>query len=124
MRKIYLLAIGLAAALFLGSCSSLAPKESETPLRVKSGKMFTVVISSNPTTGYQWKLLGGLDPSHAVFDRQEYKPLGRAIGSGGRDVWYFKAAEPGTFTLHFAQFPPKTGAEPVMRLDFTVIVHR
>jgi inhibitor of cysteine peptidase len=61
-------------------------------LRVQTGQTFTITLPANPTTGYQWKLAKELDTRVLNEEGHEYQPEkpGR-IGSGGREVWRFRA---------------------------------
>jgi predicted secreted protein len=62
---------------------------------------FTINLNSNPTTGYQWRLVTKL-PSWLEIVRHDYTPTNpEQIGGGGIEEWTFKATNIGNTTLIF-----------------------
>lgn len=114
MRKLLSTPLAALLALLLGGCT---PALEETPpgsaLDVRAGETFTLVLDSNPTTGYHWELLEEPDGRVVRLVEREYRadqPV--AIGSGGMDVWSFEAVAPGTDTLSLGYFPPDETGDP------------
>jgi inhibitor of cysteine peptidase len=105
MKKVMLClaAVVVTACLFSG-CSkadSTSPHtDASQVIRVKTGEEFTVALKANPTTGYDWE----------YTDAYEWiQPLGKTYeadtpvltGSGGTDLFRFKAHGAGSATLNF-----------------------
>jgi predicted secreted protein len=71
-------------------------KESEQirfVVMAEEGKEFTVRLSANRTTGYQWRPAASLDERVVKFVSCEYAPFEGALpGGGGDEVWTFLAA--------------------------------
>jgi inhibitor of cysteine peptidase len=98
--------------------------DPDKPIEVSAGNEFTIVIQSNPTTGYHWELMGEPDANTVEFVSKDYKadePV--LIGSGGVDIWTFKAIGAGETTITLGSYPPANDAvEPEQTLAFVVIV--
>lgn len=91
---------------------------------VSPGRRFSLVLASNPTTGYQWQLVASPDPAVAVLVTNAYlPPSGNLIGAGGDEKWTFRAVGPGraSITLIYVR-PWEKDAEPARRETFTVDV--
>ena len=72
----------------------------------EEGKEFTVRLSSNRTTGFQWRPIDPLDEHFVKLVRSEYVPYDTgAIGSGGEEVWTFLATGKGEteFTMEYVR---------------------
>ena len=98
MIIIVLLVVILAAGLFAFSVFNkplLKPNDNgSTVNQVKIGQEFTIVLSSNPTTGYEWN--SGYDSQYIKLVNKEYQhdyPI--RTGSGGEDIFTFKAIKSG-----------------------------
>jgi inhibitor of cysteine peptidase len=62
---------------------------------VRIGETFTIVLDSNPTTGYSWQLKSKPAPS-IVFVGSAYRTNQPVLpGTGGREIWTFKAVTAG-----------------------------
>ena len=98
--------------------------KDSTMITTKVGEEFNITLDSNPTTGYQWKLLGGfkwdvVEPGDAEYVATETQ----RIGAGGKDNWTFKAVGPGETTMTFEYFRPwEKGVDPVERVNYRVVV--
>jgi predicted secreted protein len=95
-----------------------------TPMEVQAGEMFHIVVDSNPSTGYHWELLSELDGNIVEFVSSDYtadEPV--APGSGGVDVWAFKAIAAGETQITLGSYPPDTSVtEPESTLTFNIVV--
>ena len=70
------------------------------PIQVASGRTFTLVLPSNPTTGYSWRLLGAQRGSIVHLVASEYRPPANpAIGSGGEELWTLQPVKSGATYL-------------------------
>lgn len=97
--------------------------DPDKPVEVSAGNEFSIVVQSNPTTGYHWELMSELDGNIVEFISKDYNPDEPVlIGSGGLDIWTFKAAGSGEATITLGSYPPSNDAEPEQTLTFTVIV--
>jgi len=93
-----MLAALLAAflVLSLGGCAvngeSAEFTDPSVPIVVEKGQTFTIVLESNPSTGYQWKLGKELDEKILVLESTEYEePKSELLGKPGEERWTFKA---------------------------------
>jgi predicted secreted protein len=92
-----------------------------SPVKARAGEPFTIVIASNPSTGYHWELTEELSGIELVSrDYKADEPI--VPGSGGVDIWTFKADSPGQFKLVFGSFPPSDPSEPEQTITFEVVV--
>lgn len=101
-----------------------ALSDPATPIEVAAGEMFHIVVASNPSTGYHWEFTGELDLNVVEFVSSDYtadEPV--APGSGGVDVWTFKAVAAGQTQITLGSFPPDTSVtEPEETVTFDIIV--
>ena len=130
MKKIFL---PLIVALLLTACGG---KSTGTPvdelvisdpgksIEVAAGNEFKIVIDSNPSTGYHWELVGELDETVLEFVSNDYRASEPVMpGSGGRDVWVFKAVAAGEAAITLGYYPPSNDpVDPAQTVTFTVIV--
>ncbi len=123
----------LLAALALGACGgkttpaptpSLVISDPGKQIEVNAGNEFKIVIDSNPTTGYHWEQIGNLDAAVVQFVSKDYRTEGTPMpGSGGKDVWTFKAVAPGQAAITLGYYPPSnTPVDPAQTVTFTVVV--
>lgn len=90
------------------------------PMEVQAGEMFNIVIDANPSTGYHWEIVSEL--SGVEFVSTEYtadEPV--APGSGGVNVWTFKAVSAGETQITFGSYPPGA-SEPDQTVTFHIVV--
>lgn len=93
-------------------------------LEASAGNEFKIVIESNPSTGYHWELVDELDGNIVEFVSREYRGGQEAMpGSGGVDVWTFKAVAAGKTHITLGYYPPSNDlVEAQQTVLFTVIV--
>ncbi len=127
------LLVSLCMTIVLAACAGKAA-EPETEdlvfsdvaknLEAVAGNEFKIVIPSNPSTGYHWKLGDELDESIVEFVSKDYSPPTSLVpGSGGQDVWLFKAMNPGETHITLWYYSPSNElAEPQQKVTFTVTV--
>ncbi len=69
-------------------------------IRTKANDSFSLILTTNPTTGYQWKL--DLDPDHIELTSREYVPYSSGIeGSEGEETFNFNALKAGETEIAF-----------------------
>lgn len=116
----------LILALALGACSG-ATKPSDPLVTVETsvGREFKLVMESNPSTGYHWEITGEPDKNVVQFVSKVYKADSPQLtGSGGVDIWVFKAVGAGMTTVTLGYFPPSnTPTEPAQSETFNVSVN-
>lgn len=85
-------------------------------VRVSPGEQFLIRLESNQTTGYQWRLAGGLDQSVAMLldSRYDAPPPG-PLGAGGQELWTFLAVGRGDARLTFEYVRPWESSVPPLR---------
>ncbi|MDQ2711707.1 MAG: protease inhibitor I42 family protein [Acidobacteriota bacterium] len=103
---------------FTGFTTTLTPNTatSQRIVAVPAGKAFTVVLPSNRTTGYSWKLSFPADRKVLSSVGHHYgESAGQQMsGAGGEERWTFHAVSAGQVTLTFNYVRPweKTPASP------------
>jgi predicted secreted protein len=130
MKKLFVVLV--VAALALTACGG-KPTEAPAPqleisdpgksIEVAAGNEFKIVIESNPSTGYHWELAGELDESILQFVSKDFRasePV--APGSGGSDVWVFRAVAAGETAITLGHYPPGEGQAAAQEITFTIIV--
>jgi inhibitor of cysteine peptidase len=132
VKKIYLL---LSVAMLSLGCLTLSPTaeptfepasdtfaitDPATPIEVQAGETFDIVLAANPSTGYHWEIVGEL--SGVEFVSSDYKADEPVMpGSGGVDVWTFKAVAAGQTEITLGSYAP--GATEVdQTVTFNVVV--
>jgi predicted secreted protein len=94
------------------------------PIAVEVGKEFSLVLASNPTTGYGWSLASDPDEKVIIPAGSGYRPSASGLmGAGGAETWTFKAVGKGrtVIVLRYSR-PWEKGVEPVREAAFVVIV--
>lgn len=121
---------------FISACSPAKATEAPTivpqlqisdpakNLEASAGNEFKIVIDSNPSTGYHWEIIGEVDESIVEFISNEYRADEPVMpGSGGVDVWVFKAIAAGKTDITLGYYPPSNDpVEPQQKVTFTVTV--
>jgi len=94
------------------------------PMEVKAGEAFSIVLESNISTGYHWELIGKLDKEVVQFVSQDYQAAEPVLpGSGGVEVWAFKAIAAGETAITLGYYPPANEpAEPAQTMTFIIKV--
>jgi len=84
---------------------------SNTQVRVDG--VVTVVLCSNPTTGFQWPELAEIDDLSVVeqVDHEFTPPAAGIARASGKETWTFKALEKGTTTISMEYSRPWEGGE-------------
>jgi predicted secreted protein len=128
-RLFFLLVIAVLAITACNGKSTEVPvpqlviSEPGKSIEVTAGSEFKIVIESNPSTGYHWELVGDLDESVIQFISKDYRasePV--APGSGGSDVWVFRAVAAGEATITLGNYPPGVDGIAAQEVTFTIIV--
>lgn len=135
MKK--LLPVLLLLAVFLAACGEPQPPQPQNeslpvppasnttqPIDARVGSEFFIILDANPSTGYEWDLVEDLDTNLMQFVSKEYdagEPV--APGSGGVDVWTFRAVAPGETRITLGYYSPSSSREePEQTATFIVTV--
>ncbi|MGB8980335.1 MAG: protease inhibitor I42 family protein [Anaerolineales bacterium] len=125
MKNIFALLL-LAALLTACTSKSMEPTDPAKAIDVGAGDEFTIILESNPTTGYHWEVVEDtLDESLVKFVSREYQSTSEPglTGGGGIDIWTFKAVGPGAARIVLGYYPPSnTPADPEQMQTFNVNV--
>jgi len=92
------------------------------PIKVNSGRIFTIRMESNPTTGYGWQLSKALDNKIIMVTNAFIPPDSKLCGVGGHEVWTFKAIGEGQSDISMKYVRPWEKNQPARTNVFTVIV--
>ena len=98
--------------------------KSATVMEARTGEEFTIILSANPTTGYQWQLAKPLNTNMIQFVNSEYFPdkTGR-IGAGVKQVWRFKAGNAGRVDITFKYVRPwEKNISPASEKKFVIVI--
>lgn len=88
-------------------------RDPATLIEVEKGEEFAIVLESNPTTGYQWKLAEPLDEAIVVLVKTEFiEPDAELIGAAGEEKWTFKAQGLGNTSITMSYIRPWEEEEP------------
>ncbi|MDY6794337.1 MAG: protease inhibitor I42 family protein [Actinomycetota bacterium] len=107
-----IIAAVLAALLLAVSGCSLDGEAEEYSdpaelIEVEKGEEFTIILESNPTTGYQWQLAEPLNEEILVLEQTEFEESEEElIGAGGEEKWTFKAEGLGETSVSFVYMRP------------------
>ena len=78
--------------------STMENKKQNENITVKKGQEFTIILESNPTTGYQW--IPTFNTSMINLVSHNFQPsTTKLMGSPGTDTFKFKATNQGTESL-------------------------
>ncbi len=96
----------------------------DQPIQIKAGREFSIKLQSNPTTGYKWRLTRPPDGKVLLLVRSEYeRPENAALaGSGGIEIWTFRALSPGKTSVTFQYIRPWEKVPPSKILTFRISV--
>jgi inhibitor of cysteine peptidase len=94
-------------------------------VEIDVGGKLTVVLYSNPTTGFIWSESAQVS-DQAVLQQTDHTflpPESNQTGAGGKEVWTFKALRPGMSTVYLEYGRPWEGGEKkVWTFNLTLLV--
>jgi len=94
------------------------------PIMAGRGKIFTLRLRSNPTTGYIWQLAEPLNDKLIRFIGNEYwgNKTG-LVGAGGSEIWTFRAIEAGKTEIVMKCVRPwEKGKDSGKDLTFKILI--
>lgn len=98
------------------------PTPSGQQIAVTQGQTFTISLSANPSTGYQWRAsfdTGTLSLQNETFVSNPTSTL--LVGVGGTDLFTFQALRVGTTSVTFDYVSP--GGQTTQSASYSVIIH-
>lgn len=114
----------ISGILLVASCSasdvSAVNTNPDKIIRVKVGDEFTIALKANPTTGYDWEcasIYEWIQPLDKVYEADNTG----LVGSGGTDIFRFKAHGQGKTALDFV-YKRSWETTPLEQKSFTVEV--
>jgi inhibitor of cysteine peptidase len=129
LNAIILLLVLLVSASACGGSDKMKQFTSDDngkTIEVNAGGSFTVILSSNPTTGYGWSI-DQLDPiilqqvGEAVYAPESKDE--KLVGSGGNETFTFKALASGQTDLKLTYHRPwETDVPPIETFMVTIMV--
>ncbi|MDD5432102.1 MAG: protease inhibitor I42 family protein [Candidatus Omnitrophica bacterium] len=129
MGKRNLFVVLLTCAVFLLTVTSFAQSVkdqvvSESVINVTVGENIVIILESNRTTGYLWRLGSDLNDDKIEFVKSNYfASKTKLLGAPGKETWIFKALKPGRLTLVFEYRRPwEKKLKPIKIENFTIII--
>ena len=129
MKKFFLTLLLLFAVILTGchnqQAASMKVVDNSGTIEVKAGETFVIKLESNPTTGYSWSL-AEYDSKVTKQESNVYEPTKTAanvVGSGGTEVWAFKAITKGETKLTFQYTRPwEKDVPPINKETYKITV--
>jgi inhibitor of cysteine peptidase len=105
-------------------CFAVALAVAQDHFEVKTGKMFTLTLESNPSTGYSWEIAQPLDETKVALVESIYNaPKTDRVGAAGVELWVFKAVGTGETTISMKYVRPwEKDTAPAEAATFAVTI--
>ena len=104
MKKIILFTLVIV---FLASFCFAEKSKQAKVIEVQAGQNFTIILKANATTGYQWQFAKPLDENLVQLISSKYlADKTKLVGTGGKQVWIFKALKAGQTTISLKYVRP------------------
>ncbi len=88
-------------------CLAVTLTIAQDHVEVAAGKMFTLTLESNPSTGYQWEISQPLDETKVKLVESLYNtPKRDRVGAAGVELWVFRAVGSGQTTISMKYVRP------------------
>lgn len=136
MKHLFIPTLFFVCILMISACSKQpvnieAPvnheySRPEKPIETAVGQEFSIQLVSNPSTGYGWRLSSPSDGKVVSLVTNTYiheKTEPRLCGSGGHEIWTFRAAGKGKIEIVMEYLRPwETDVPPIQTKIFNVTV--
>ena len=101
----------------------LAFQDPGVPIKIRPGKEFSILLVSNPSTGFGWKITLPVDQQTIKLLGSHYvAPQKTMIGAPGQEVYEFRAMTPGETKVDFVYRRPWEPKTVSTRKIFTILV--
>ena len=120
------LAVGgwFAYGLYTKDTRTVKVHENQENIEVKNGQEFTIVLNSNPSTGYSWSISDTYDKNIVQMIGNVFKPSGtKKIGAPGEELWTFKGVGRGSTKINLTysrKWEGKSSQETPKNFNITV----
>ena len=122
MNKKLILGVGVLIAISLVFLVLFMPQTGTgDTIKVKNGDTFSVVLHSNPTTGYSWQV--DFDSNYVRLTDSGYvtsNPI--LIGSSGNETFEFLAVKSGQTEITFSYMRPWESKPPLDTRVFKIVI--
>jgi inhibitor of cysteine peptidase len=101
------------------------PVSAQGPIEVARGKVFSVTLESNHTTGFRWQIADPLDQTKVRLVGKRYDRVRGAMpGQGGKEVWTFRAVSRGRTQIMLNYVRPwEKGSTPAQTKNVDVVIY-
>jgi predicted secreted protein len=120
----------IAASLILVSCccifsnnKELKAENSGETFKGKPGDTITILLKSNPTTGYNWSVQQN-DNNIIKLVNSKYNSDSKLIGAGGNQKYTFKLLNPGKTELKLVYKRAWEKVPPIRTFNLNVIAKK
>ena len=96
----------------------------DSTIQAVVGEEFSIILESNPTTGYSWKFAANLDEKVIQLIRDEFIPPDNIRkGAPGDQLWTFRRVGEGSTTISLEYLRPwEKGKPPARTKTFSISV--
>ena len=127
MKRAAVICVLFTAGLMIASLISAEEASYSDPAKtidVEPCKDFAITLESNKTTGFGWDIASPIDENIIKFISCEYVAAAAGlVGSGGREIWSFRAVYPGKTSISFKYVRVwEKDVPPARNLTFNVVV--
>jgi len=94
-------------------------------VQLRIGGRLTVILYSNPTTGYLWSESAQISNRTVLMqiDHKRLPPTSDRAGAGGQEVWTFKTLKRGSSTIYLEYSQPwEGGIKAIWTFNLTLVV--
>lgn len=122
---IFILAcVFLLSSVISGSYAATNTNNDSTVKQVSVNQQFQISLTSNPSTGYNWKV--SYDPKYLKLVNQKYvSPTNNRniCGAAGTQTYTFKTIKPGQTNITFNYMRPWIG-KSVQTIQYKIIINK
>jgi inhibitor of cysteine peptidase len=94
--------------------------EDTQNILIEAGEEFSIVLGSNPTTGFEWMV--EFDEEFVELSSRSFTPSSELVGAGGVDIFAFDSLEAGETEIRFIYVRPWESRQPVDEKIYTVTI--
>ncbi len=100
--------------------------ENDSIIQVTVGEEFSIILVSNPTTGYSWRFAAPLDNKLLKLTEDKFIPPDNLRkGAPGEQLWTFRRVGDGSTTISLEYLRPwEKGKPPAHTIIFTVVAEK
>ncbi|MEA1927971.1 MAG: protease inhibitor I42 family protein [Candidatus Auribacterota bacterium] len=97
---------------------------NDSTIEAAAGEEFSIILVSNPTTGYSWSFAVPLDETIIKLTEDKFIPPDNLRkGAPGKQLWTFQAVAEGKTTISLEYIRPwEKGKPPVKTKTFSISV--